>query len=437
MTDNDRIFIQIAAYRDPELVPTVLDCIAKAKRPDNLRISICWQYAEGDSIAQIAHLPQVKFIAVPYNESQGACWARTIACQLYDGEEFYLQIDSHHRFADHWDDKLIEMLEALEKDGVKKPLLTSYPPSYDPKNDPAGRSTGAVQIDFQMFSETCVFTVGSSQIKNWDKISKPIRGRFYAGGFAFARGQFIVDVPYDPAFYFQGEEMALSFRSFSHGYDIYHPHQPLIWHQYYRSDIPKHWKDHVQTPDQKAAIKETWDVRNNLSLKRLKHFFSYGGYRYEDIDWGKYGRGKDRSLRDYELFAGIDFRQKRITRECLNKAEPASTWNRDISDADWDKSLLKMYEHTIELFSGMLPLDDYDFIYVGYDRADGTNIHCRNIKDDHLKSLVDGLKKPNTVVPLVSHFFAEDMPKRWAFWPHSKSAGWQIRIAAGFPKVVY
>ena len=113
MTDNDRIFIQIAAYRDPELVPTVLDCIAKAKRPDNLRISICWQYAEGDSIAQIAHLPQVKFIAVPYNESQGACWARTIACQLYDSEEFYLQIDSHHRFADHWDDKLIEMLEVL------------------------------------------------------------------------------------------------------------------------------------------------------------------------------------------------------------------------------------------------------------------------------------------------------------------------------------
>lgn len=437
MTDTDRIFIQIASYRDPELVPTVLDCIAKAKRPDNLAISICWQFAEGDNIAEIAHLPQVRFIGVPYHESQGACWARTIACQLYAGEEFYLQIDSHHRFVQNWDDVLIRMVEQLEQDGVKKPLISSYPPSYDPKNDPACRSTGVVQIDFQGFSDQCVFTVGSSQIKNADKMDRPLRGRFFAGGFAFARGQFIVDVPYDPSFYFQGEEMALAFRVFSHGYDIYHPHKTVLWHQYYRSDIPKHWKDHVKTDDQKIAIKETWDVRNNLSLKRLRHFFSFNGFRYEDIDWGKFGRGAERSLRDFELFSGIDFRQKRITKECLNKIEPKPTWDRGISDADWDKSLLKMYEHTIELYSGMLPMDDYDFIYVGYDREDGNNIHCRNIKDEQLKSLVDALRKPNTVVPLVSHFFAEDMPKRWTFWPHSKSAGWCVRIAAQFPKLVY
>lgn len=176
MNNDGSVFIQIAAYRDPELVPTVLDCLAKAKNPDKLRIGICWQHAEGDDIAQIAHLPQVRLIAVPYQESKGACWARAIAGELYDGEEFYMQIDSHHRFDEHWDAKIITMLTGLESDGVKKPLLTSYPPSYDPKNDPAGRAQGGVQIDFHMFSELSVWFTGSSQIKNWNSLTKPIRG---------------------------------------------------------------------------------------------------------------------------------------------------------------------------------------------------------------------------------------------------------------------
>ena len=31
-----KIFIQIASYRDPQLVPTIKDCIEKAKNPKNL-----------------------------------------------------------------------------------------------------------------------------------------------------------------------------------------------------------------------------------------------------------------------------------------------------------------------------------------------------------------------------------------------------------------
>ena len=48
MANNERIFIQIAAYRDPELVPTLKDCIDKAKYPDRLRFGICWQHEPSD-----------------------------------------------------------------------------------------------------------------------------------------------------------------------------------------------------------------------------------------------------------------------------------------------------------------------------------------------------------------------------------------------------
>ena len=35
------IFVQIAAYRDPELLPTIRDCLQKAKYPKLLSFGIC------------------------------------------------------------------------------------------------------------------------------------------------------------------------------------------------------------------------------------------------------------------------------------------------------------------------------------------------------------------------------------------------------------
>ena len=35
---NEKIFVQVASYRDPELAPTIKDCLEKAKRRENLRL---------------------------------------------------------------------------------------------------------------------------------------------------------------------------------------------------------------------------------------------------------------------------------------------------------------------------------------------------------------------------------------------------------------
>ena len=42
------IFVQIASYRDPQLIPTIKDCLENAKNPKNLVFSIAWQHAEED-----------------------------------------------------------------------------------------------------------------------------------------------------------------------------------------------------------------------------------------------------------------------------------------------------------------------------------------------------------------------------------------------------
>jgi hypothetical protein len=53
-------------------------------------------------------------------------WARNLTQQLYDNEEYTLQIDSHMRFAPNWDDEMIKMIKQLQKKGHEKPLLTGY-----------------------------------------------------------------------------------------------------------------------------------------------------------------------------------------------------------------------------------------------------------------------------------------------------------------------
>ena len=53
MAKNQTIFVNIASYRDPELLPTLKDCIAQAKYPERLRFGICWQRHKDDEWDQL------------------------------------------------------------------------------------------------------------------------------------------------------------------------------------------------------------------------------------------------------------------------------------------------------------------------------------------------------------------------------------------------
>ena len=119
------IFIQIASYRDPQLLPTIKSILENAKYPKNLRFGICRQYhpEDGfDSLDEYKDDNRFRVIDVLYSESKGVCWARNQVQQLYKNEKYTLQIDSHMRFEKNWDDVLIKMLKELQKDGYNKPL---------------------------------------------------------------------------------------------------------------------------------------------------------------------------------------------------------------------------------------------------------------------------------------------------------------------------
>ncbi len=94
-----KIFVQIAAYRDPQLEPTIKNMLENAKRPKNLRVGICRQYNPDDQFDLLEEYRKDKrfrILDVLYSDSKGVCWARNQVQQLYEGEEYTLQIDWNH-----------------------------------------------------------------------------------------------------------------------------------------------------------------------------------------------------------------------------------------------------------------------------------------------------------------------------------------------------
>jgi hypothetical protein len=71
-------------------------------------------------------------VVLPACEATGPCKARALAHQLWEGEEFHLQVDAHMRFAAGWDDALLRALsQAQEAAGHPRVVLSAYPPGYE------------------------------------------------------------------------------------------------------------------------------------------------------------------------------------------------------------------------------------------------------------------------------------------------------------------
>ena len=407
------IFVQIASYRDPELVPTVLDCIAKAKHPKSLHICIGWQHAGDEDISQIKNLPQVKIIDVPYTETKGACWIRSKIQQQYDGETYTLQLDSHHRFAQDWDVTAIEMYKSLKESGVTKPLLSSYLPSYDPTTEPNGRVMEPWQVNYDRFLPEGVIFLRPSTLRDWQNRTLPAPSRGFSAHFIFTQGKWCLEVPYDPDLYFHGEEISLAVRSFTKGYDLFAPHKVFIWHQYTRANQKKHWDDH-----------KNWNDINLISYKRVKILLGIDGENPNQINFGAYGLGTKKTLTDFENFAGVDFKTRRFHKNCLDESTPPVPFT---TREEFDKSLCSWTKHCIDVYKPDLPEPDYDFIVCVFKDEKNTDLFRKDIDENELKALMQ--TDPNDKFIHIWREFSTDVrPTKWTLWPHSKSKGWECKI---------
>lgn len=307
---NGKIFISIASYRDPQCPLTILDAITKASKPENLVIVICQQNDHLDVSCEISDThtrgATIKYIKMPHTEARGPCWARFAITQLWDGEEYYLQIDSHTRFVDSWDTKCISgLIQAQEIASNPLVCLTNYVSTFN-------ISTGDIEINplrGPMYVESIDQTDGFDRYnsKYSSLMLKPLESKGWSGCFAFGSAQMLIDAPYDPytPFLFFGEEMDMFARLYTRGWVMYVPHIPIcftIFDRSYRKTFWEHPDQAEIVPWSKIRLYERFGIlmekfvnkipsevlldKEKFSLgtvKTFKQFIEYSSHKLDSI----------------------------------------------------------------------------------------------------------------------------------------------------------
>lgn len=287
------IFIQIASYRDLQLILTIENCISNAKHLNKLRFGIAWQHDESDKTLYLYYNDsRFKITDIDCYDSKGCCWARNKLQKLYDHEEYTLQIDSHMRFAKNWDSKLISDYKKLQKRGFKKPLITSYVLSFNLDKDLEERVNALWILHFDKFTEDGILLFLLGYIENLDKIKTLIKNYFYSAHFAFTTGLFCEEVKHDLNLYFHGEEFSIGLRAYTNGYDLFCLINVYCWHEYTRKGRIKQWDDD----------KEWWKKDSESKSKLRKLFRQELGYIINDL----YGLGNERTLNEFIIESGVD-----------------------------------------------------------------------------------------------------------------------------------
>lgn len=420
MKKNNKIFISIASYRDPELIPTIENCIDNADQPKNLVFAISREYNPDDKFDDLKKYKKnknFKIIEKLYNKSKGVCAARHNIQKLYNNEQYYLQLDSHHRFVKGWDTKIKKTLNDLRKSGSKKPLLTAYLPSYDPNSKDENRLSDVWRMYIDRFMPEGPPFLFPETIQGWKKKdSKPEKARFTSGHFIFADGKFCQEVPYDPKLYFHGEETSLGARAYTWGYDLYHLHKPWVWHHYTRNGTARHWDD-----------VSSWNKLNKESFLRFRKLFGMDGCRRTHIP--KYGFGKVRTFAEYEKYSGIRFKDRQIQQYTHDRKPPPVPYT---SEKEYEKSFVSQFKYCIDVHKPSFTEKDYDVWVIAFKDKDGKEMVRLDAEEEEVNRLLNSDPKDD-FVRLWRHFETSELPHSWLIWPHSKSKDWMPIIEGKVP----
>lgn len=296
------IFIQIPAYRDFELNKTVQNMVENASGFIKLSFGIhnCVFFPGETHVDKDYPF----WVNIKYQESVaprniGLQKARHIANEFYDGEDYYLQIDSHMRFEKNWDAILIIDLEKIKNLGVHKPLITMYPASYEygysNEEKILRNSNYLTEISFSedvdKFKNTLIPTQTATVAREKCLFTPSV-----SGGFIFTSGDFSKVKP-NKKIAFWGEEPLIAARAFTHGFTMVVPSESVASHLYVSGKSFQKTRRHHAWSD----FPEEWGALEKESTAEYRRILT-------DRVIGEEALGTERTLEEYEDFSGLNFR---------------------------------------------------------------------------------------------------------------------------------
>jgi hypothetical protein len=147
-------------------------------------------------------------------------------------------------------------------------------------------------------------------------------------------------------------------------------------------------------------------------VAKVAHFFA-------EPSVGRLGLGEVRTVRDYEDYAGVSFRHRRVQDYTRLGGEPPNP----PVEPDWPE---RVCDHRIEISVDVSQLpaaatDDPEFWYVGIHDGGGREVYRQDASHQELSRV---LPVAGRQVTLVREFASEAVPASWTVLPRSASAGW-------------
>jgi hypothetical protein len=247
------IFVSMATLKDSETEKTLNNIFSAAKYPERIFVGISCIMKDTNSFKKIVN--GNKNVRVTYTEVTkknaakviGVGKGRYVAESLYNGEDYFLQIDSHTLLNDSWDEYMINLFEeAVEEVKSRKIVMTNYLPRYryfPERSAETDDSSYSYYVPRQLYFGFCPMFWDSPLKYFTEQTGKIYDKKFYpAAKFsahcAFGDKNFAKNTGLYKEAYFYDEEIVQSINLIDDGFFLVHPNTtdfPL--HHLYSADI--------------------------------------------------------------------------------------------------------------------------------------------------------------------------------------------------------
>lgn len=231
----ETIFVTIASYRDWQCSATVESVFLRASHPERIRVGVVDQVHEDDTPcstppegpcetfphqATCQYKDHIDYLTIDAQLSVGPVFARHLGHRLYRGEYFALQSDAHITFVSGWDDEIVSQWHSAKNEmAVLSTYLSGVEGHIDVKTGTRTSISRPImcESDFEGTGDYKHLRHGQQPEGIPYIHDGPTLNPFWAAGFSFGRGHFVVNVPYDQhlPWIFQGEEISMGLRGYS------------------------------------------------------------------------------------------------------------------------------------------------------------------------------------------------------------------------------
>jgi [Skp1-protein]-hydroxyproline N-acetylglucosaminyltransferase len=303
--EDATIFISIPSFRDVLCNQTIESAISNAKHPERLAFGVYEQNDDPsetcvkDNVEKVRGRAKIRVRTVPSKEARGPTKARSQCFQLYKGEDVYVQIDSHSKFAKDWDVRAVKMLNGMPV-ALDRGVISSHPINTHIENwDTYDHSPVVKNVRIDDNGDF-VFWGDLVKLKAGEDDYAP--SRTIGAGFMLAHRSVMEQVPIDPNLdgVFWGEELLYTARLYTRGIDVYGVPADgnIVGHVYGYEGHKVPWDDKTFS----------W-VENNDGRDRVKALLT--GELKDEV----YGMGEERTLAQFWDYVGLDYEGKKITIE--------------------------------------------------------------------------------------------------------------------------